>query len=89
MLAELKRRYPHRLDLPSESEIRQCISTLMAKQKKGQETDLNANRGVPQPFLTSLISIFEENSNIRPRDAWKPFQEMNPPAEAFSASYPM
>jgi len=88
MLAELKRRYPSRLDLPSESEIRQCISTLVAKQKKGQETDLHANRGVPQPFLTSLTSIFEENPNIRPRDAWKRFQEINPPAEALSASYP-
>jgi len=34
MLVELKPRYPQRLDLPLESEIRQCISTLMAKKKK-------------------------------------------------------
>ena len=88
MLAELTRRYPHRLDLPSESEIRQCISTLMAKQKKGHATELNPNRGVAQPFLASLISIFEENADIKPKEAWRQFQELHPPSEAMSSSYP-
>ena len=38
MIAELRRRYPTRLDLPSESETRAFISGLFVKQKKGKDT---------------------------------------------------
>ena len=88
MLAELRRRYPARLDLPSESEIRQCISTLMGKQKRGQDTVLVANRGISQPYLSSVIEIFEECPDIAPAAAWKQFQQLHPPTEASAASYP-
>ena len=49
MLAELRWRYPNRLDLPSESEISQCVSTLMAKQKKGHGTTAASIRGIAEP----------------------------------------
>ena len=35
MLAELKRKYPKRLDLPSEAEIRGYVGSLLAKHRKG------------------------------------------------------
>ena len=60
----------------------------MAKQKKGHATELNPNRGVAHLFLASLISIFEENPDIKPKEAWRQFQELHPPSEAMSSSYP-
>jgi hypothetical protein len=44
MLEKLKLQYPGRFDLPSETEIRQAITTLMVKQKKGQQTTLTTTR---------------------------------------------
>lgn len=78
MLAELRRRYPLRLDLPSESEIRACISTLMAKQKKGQDTVLTSKRGIPEPYLSSVLEIFQDTPDIAPRVSWKKFQALHP-----------
>ena len=46
MLAELKRRYPTCLDLPSESEIRAFISGLLEKHNKGKDTTVASNSGV-------------------------------------------
>ena len=37
MLGELKRKYPTRLDLPSEAEIRGYVGSLLAKHRKGQQ----------------------------------------------------
>ena len=80
MLEKLKQQYPERLDLPSETEIRQAITTLMAKQKKGQQTTLTTTRGIQMPYLATVIRIFNEsNGTIKPAAAWTAFQQIHPP----------
>jgi len=77
MLMELRRKYPGRLDMPSETEIRSVISSLMAKQKKGQSTDvIVSNRGIAEPYFETVLQIFRENVEIK---AWQIFQEKHPP----------
>ena len=78
MLSELTRRHPTRLDLPSESEMRQCVSALIAKQKKLLTTRFNRSRGIAQPYLNTILNVFEENQSIDPRLAWQIFQERHP-----------
>ena len=80
MLEKLKQQYPDRFDLPSETEIRQAITTLMAKQKKGQQTTLTTTRGMQMPCLATVIRIFNEsNGTIKPPAAWTTFQQIHPP----------
>ena len=73
MVSELKRRHPTRLDLPSESEVRQCVSSLVAKQKKGQSATFQTNRGIASPYLETILHIFEQDKTIAPRIAWQKF----------------
>ena len=80
MLEKLKQKYPDRLDLPSETEIRQAITTLVAKQKKGQQATLNSTRGIMMPYLATVIRIFNDsNGTIKPAAAWTAFQQIHPP----------
>ena len=58
MLAELQRRYPGRLDLPSEQEIREQITALTAKQKKGQSAISSIKRGIAEPFMSTTLEFF-------------------------------
>ena len=85
ILAELRRKYPTRLDLPSESEIRACISTLVAKEKKkkqqGQGAGVVQSRGIAEPFLSSVIAIVDEFPTIVPAAAWQKFLVRHPPTD--------
>jgi hypothetical protein len=86
MLEKLRQKYPGRLDLPPESEIRQAITTLLSKQKRGGRMTLSSNRGIAEPFYSTVISIFNESDGqVKPAEAWKLFQEKHPsPSDATS-----
>ncbi len=80
MLEKLKQKYPDRLDLPSETEIRQAITTLMAKQKKGQQAMLSTTRGIMIPYLATVIGVFNDsNGTIKLAAAWTAFQQIHAP----------
>lgn len=83
MLSELRRKYPGRLDLPSETEIRSVISCLMAKKRKGQSqiNNVNVNRGIPEPFKSTVLEIFRADPNVVPRRAWDIFLQRHPPTD--------
>lgn len=75
MLEALKRKHPGRLDLPSETEIRQAITMLMDKNKKGQTLSLVRKTGIAEPYRSTVMQIFvESQSTIKPADAWQKFQ---------------
>ena len=87
MVEVIKRKNPGRLDLPSETEIRQAISVLMAKMKRGKDITLYNSRGIVMPYLATVVRIFvEHEGNITPRDTWRIFQENHPPPEDFQSS---
>ncbi len=90
MLAELARRYPGRLDLPSEFEIRQRITSLMNKKKAGQSIVPGCRtRGIVQPYMDTVISIFNENREIAPKAAWEKFTYVHPvPTDVAIGNYP-
>jgi hypothetical protein len=91
-LEKLKQQYPDRLDLPSETEIRQAITTLMAKQKKGQQITIITIWGIQMPYLATVIRIFNEsNGTIKPAAAWTAFQQIHSPPVNYpdeQAKYP-
>ena len=88
MLSELVRRHPTRLDLPSESEIRQHTSSLVAKQKKRQSTSYQSSRGIMELYLETALEIFERNKQIAPRIAWQEFVQTHPFVEPLPEGYP-
>jgi hypothetical protein len=68
MLETLRTLYPNRLDLPSETEIRQGIAAITAKYKK--HGTIHIKRGIQDPFKTVLSNIVQESIyTIKPRDA--------------------
>ena len=73
MLECLRRTYPGRLDLPSETEIRQRITSLVAKYKKHGTIDLK-KRGIQEPFK-GIISVIVADSQykIKPKEALAAF----------------
>lgn len=78
MLETLKKRYSNRFDLPSETEIRQYITTLNAKYKTHGSLEVQ-NRGVPEPYRSSIIQIVVESSyQITPALALRQFKEQYP-----------
>lgn len=85
MLAELARRYPGRLEF----EVRQRIMSLMSKKKAGQSIVPGCpTRGIVQPYLSTIISIFDKDVDIAPRAAWEKFQSLHRPAEPPDGTYP-
>ena len=60
MLERIKWQNPDRLDLLSETEIRQAISALIAKMKSGKEITLSNSRGIAMPYLATVVRIFVE-----------------------------
>ena len=78
MLEHIRRKNPGRLDLPSENEIRQAITTLVAKAKKGKVISLTSNRGIAQPYLGTIISIFRQcEGKMRPKDFYNEFLQVH------------
>ena len=56
MAEYLRAKYPGRIDLPSESEIRQRISSLFTKFKK-QGYILVLRRGIPDEYRDTIVRI--------------------------------
>lgn len=81
MLVELRRKYPGRLDLPSETEVRSVISTLMSKKKRGKATITTSTRGIPEHYKETVLDIFRGDPSIVPRQAWEIFLQRHPPNE--------
>jgi len=90
MYEALKRKYPGRLDLPSEGEIRQAISIMMTKIKKSLKPTLCRTRGILEPYNSTVLTIFvDSEGNITPSQAWIEFQRLHPAdSEAPSTSVP-
>lgn len=59
MLEVVRKKYPGRLDIPAETEIRQAISVLFAKQKRGEEPTLSKTCGIHEPYCSTVLAIFE------------------------------
>ena len=79
MASVLKKRYPGRFDLPSENEIRQAMSTLSGKQRKGEDPTLISNRrAIKEPCLSTIQDIVEKNPEVKPAEARTMFQEKHP-----------
>ena len=73
MLETLRLKFPDRLDLPSETEIRQRITALTAKYKK--HGTIFVKKGIQEPFKTLLRGIVESsNFTIKPKDALVSFK---------------
>ena len=50
----------------------------MVNLKKGQAPDLTKRRGVIEPYLTTLIKIFQNSEgNIRPAESWQQLQSIH------------
>ena len=81
MLDRLKKKYPDKFDLPSETEIRQAMSTLASQLKKGVQPSLQHKRGINETFL-STVMIVEGCAALTPEEAWNMFVEHHPDAEA-------
>ena len=73
MLECLRVKYPDKLDLPSETEIRQRIASLTAKYKKHGTIDLK--RGIQRPFKGILTTIVVDSEyRIKPKQALEMFK---------------
>ena len=80
MRERIKRQNPDQLDLPSETEIQQAISSLIVKMKSGKEITLSNSRGIAMPYLATIVRIFvERKGNVTLRNAWHILQEKHPP----------
>ena len=74
ILETLRNKYPNRLDLPSEIEIRQRITALTARYKK--HGAIRIKRGMQEPFKTLITNMVQESSySIKPKDAAELFKE--------------
>lgn len=75
MLEALRNKYPERLDLPSETEIRQYITALTAKYNK--HSTIHIKRGIQEPFKTIITNIVVElHYLVKPKDALDQFKGM-------------
>lgn len=63
MLEILYKKYPGRFDLPSETEIRQLVTRLVAKMKLNGTITLTP-RGIQEPFKTILINIVHASNFV-------------------------
>ena len=91
MLNNLRRKYPGRLDLPSETEIRQAIGSMVSQQNKGQPPNLSSRRGVTGNYNDTILKIFRDSKGeIMPRHAWDEFQKIHPrlPSNQDDIEYP-
>ena len=73
MWSALECKYPNHLDLPSETEILQAITTLMVKQQQGKSIVLHMSRGIQYPYLDEVLRIYDNNPNITPAASWNLF----------------
>jgi hypothetical protein len=80
MLQKLRATHPQRFDLPSETEIRQAITTLMAKEKSGKDVTLKTRQNSMHPYyLRSIIIMYNDDPKIMPKNAWALFIAQHPP----------
>lgn len=65
------------------------ISTLVARQRKGQSTQYNTtNYGIAKPYIHTIISIFKLDHIIAPRVALQKFIDLHPVTDPPSKNYP-
>ena len=94
MLEKLKVKYPTRLDIPPESEIRQLITSTIAMNKRsnGESVTSKSIHGISQPYLSTIVRIFNNsNGQIMPKEACESFLKSHPPNDESSThvlSYP-
>jgi hypothetical protein len=80
MLQKLRATHPQRFDLPSETEIHQAITTLMAKEKSGKDVTLKTRQNSMHPYyLRSVIIMHNDAPTIMPKNAWALFIAQHPP----------
>ena len=73
MLECLRVKYPNKLDLPSETEIRQRITSLVAKYKK--HGTIYLKRGIQEPFKGILMNIvISSRYQVKPQQALEFFR---------------
>ena len=81
MLEKLKVKYPNRLDLPPESEIRSLITSTVVRNKRyqGESLAYQSRSGIYEPYLSTIIRLFN-NSNglIMPKDSLESFLQSHP-----------
>jgi hypothetical protein len=74
MLQKLRATHPLRFYLPSETEIRQAITTLMAKEKAVKDITLKTRQNSMHPYyLQSIIIMYSDDPKIMPKNAWALF----------------
>lgn len=89
MLEQLRAKYPGRLDLPSEAEIRQRISSLFAKYKNNGTIETK-RRGVEDPYRERIYVIVSESQfKIKPAEALRKFLSDCTYQEKDSEAFPM
>jgi len=71
--------YPERYDIPSETEIRQRISTLFTKYKKtGSIVSRRKPTHISEPYQSTIVHILESHTyNIKPKEALELFKEIH------------
>ena len=61
-------KYPDRLDIPSEAELRQAISKFVAQVRAGAAPSLSGTQGrrsnIPQNVLFHLATFYSENTSL-------------------------
>jgi len=67
MLEELRRRYPGRYSLPSESEITSAISSLLQKQKRGAPLQ-STSRGILRAFADDICRLLDQDPSLKPAE---------------------
>ncbi|KAG1680512.1 Beta-TrCP [Nymphon striatum] len=88
MLEQLRLKYPDRLDLPSESEIRQRISSLFAKYKK-HGTIETKRRGIIDFYRRRIYDIVSDSSfQIKPAAALRKFLDACTDEEKSEETFP-
>ena len=88
MIEMLRSKYPGRLDLPSESEIRQRISSLFAKYKK-QGTIESKRKWIVDSFRERICSIVSTSQfQIKPAEALRKFLSTCTDEEKESEDFP-
>ena len=87
MIEILKNKYPDRLTIPSEQEVRTYITSLVQKYKK--DSTMTKKTGVVEPYRSGLVAILEANSyDITPAAALTAFKERMPRPEGEDESAP-
>lgn len=98
ILAELRRKYPGRLDLPSEGEIRTEILALMKRKmrwgtsgpqtRRYKEERRYKGKGMGEPYVTMITDRVKNFPRMTPKEHWLKLLEEFPQTEENKSDYP-